>query len=107
MSAKKFYESRRDFLHLKKLTNTGISTDYDAVFKFAEDYHKEQSINREISFSDLMSQVFTVVSGDLVEIERGTELILLTINASGKHEFMDESCEVYYLDSKHVKRKIK
>lgn len=41
MRAKDYYEPRRDFLHFSKLTNTGIDTDYDAVFKFAEDYLNE------------------------------------------------------------------
>ena len=41
MTAKNHYQPKRDFLHFSKLTNTGISTDYDAVFKFAEDYLNE------------------------------------------------------------------
>ena len=41
MTPKEHYDNIEENIDFTKLTNTGISTDYDAVFKFSESYLNE------------------------------------------------------------------
>lgn len=61
-------------------------------------------VSSEITVSDL-NQEFIIIRDDLVEIEKGSVVILLDINYNGRHEFMDINNDVYYFEADCVERK--
>ncbi|QQO97026.1 hypothetical protein Nekkels1_26 [Cellulophaga phage Nekkels_1] len=93
------------FDYFKELTDTGIKPNYVNIEKFAKEYHEH--ISKSKITTDDYGKEFVVNRNDLVEIEEGTVVILLEINSNGRHEFMNESNEIYYLDYESVKRKNK
>jgi len=58
----------------------------------------------EITTNDLGTE-FIIIRDDLVEIEKGSVVVLLEINSSGRHEFMDKSNDVYWFEADCVERK--
>jgi len=49
LTAKDFFENLKEngeFINFTTLTKTGISSDYESVFQFAEDYHNARESER-------------------------------------------------------------
>jgi len=56
--AEKYYEELETKPEFIKLTHTGISTDYDVIFKFATDFSNQENKElREIILRDLLESM--------------------------------------------------
>jgi len=61
-------------------------------------------VTSEITSSDLNNE-FIIIRDDLVEIEKGSVVVLLTINSNGMHEFMNRSNDLCWFRADCVERK--
>ena len=108
MKPKQFTEEKGGVVHVH-FEPEGTYIRQDDVYRLMQEYADQQLIlsgvvSSEITVSDL-NQEFIIIRDDLVEIEKGSVVVLLTLNSNGKHEFMDRNNDLCWFEADCVKKK--